>query len=65
VLHADVHVVGPGTSIDATLRMRQHMAAVWTVIIDRLILLQQLDAAIDPLPHEGLLSQLLWMPEEG
>jgi hypothetical protein len=39
--------------------MRQHMAAVWTVIIDRLILLQQLDAAIDPLPHEGLLSQLL------
>src|SRR5712691_12541533 len=52
VLHADIHVVGPGSSIDATLRMGQHVAAMRTVIIDRLILLQQFDAATDPLTHE-------------
>jgi hypothetical protein len=52
VLHADIHVVGPGAGIDATLRMGQHMAAVRTVIIDRLILLQQFDAAVDPRTHE-------------
>src|SRR5882724_12575776 len=51
VLHADIHVVGPGASIDAALRVGQHMAAVRTVIIDRLILLQQFDAATDPLTH--------------
>ena len=38
VLHADIHVVGPGTSIHASLRMGQHMPAVRTVIIDGLIL---------------------------
>ena len=52
VLHADIHVVGPGAGIDATLRTGQHMAAMWTVVIDRLILLQQFDAATDPLGHE-------------
>src|SRR3984893_8124838 len=51
VLHADIHVVGPGSSIDAALRMAQHMTAMRTVIIDRLILLQQFDATIDPLTH--------------
>src|SRR6516164_9839706 len=55
VLHSDIHVVGPGSSIDATLRTGQLVAAMRTVIIDRLILLQQLDAATDPLTHEGLL----------
>ena len=30
-----------------------HMAAMRTVIIDRLILLQQFDAATDPLTHQG------------
>jgi hypothetical protein len=31
------------------------VAAMRTIIIDRLILLQQLDAATDPPTHEGLL----------
>src|SRR3989441_4606441 len=52
VLHADIHVVGPGPGIDAALRVGQHMAAVRTVVIDRLIVLQQFDGAIDPLSHE-------------
>jgi hypothetical protein len=55
MFHADIHVVGPGTGIDATLGMGQYMAAVRAVIIDRLILLQQFDAATDPLAHESLL----------
>ncbi len=55
VLHADIHVVGPGAGIDVPLRMGQHMAAVRTVVIDGLILLQKLDAATDPFPHEDLL----------
>ena len=40
MFHADIHVVGPGTSIDAPLRVGQHMATVRTVIVDCLILLQ-------------------------
>ena len=51
VLHADIHVIGPGGGIDAALRRGQHMAAVRPVVIDRLILLQQLDTAIDPRSH--------------
>jgi hypothetical protein len=47
-----IHVVGPGASIDATLRMGQHMATMRAVVVDRLILLQQFDAAIDPLVHD-------------
>ena len=31
VLHADIHVVGPGRRIDAALRAGQHVAAVRTV----------------------------------
>ena len=54
VLHADIHVVGPGAGIDAALRMGQHMAAVRAVVVDRLVLLQKFDAAIDPLTHKGL-----------
>src|ERR1700694_563812 len=51
VLHADIHVVGPGTGIDATLRMGQYVATMRTVIVDRLILLQYFDAATDPPTH--------------
>ena len=51
VLHADIHVVGPGSGIDATLRMGQHVAAMRTVVINSLILRQQFDAAVDPLTH--------------
>jgi len=51
-LHADIHVIGPGAGVDAALRMGQHMAAVRAVIIDRLVLLQQFDAAIDPFGHQ-------------
>src|SRR6185295_14209844 len=65
VLHDDIHVVGPGAGIDAALRMGQQMAAMRTIIIDRLILLQQFDAATDPLTHQGLLRWLLAMPEQG
>ncbi len=53
VLHADIHVIGPGRGIDAALRIGQHMAAVRAVVIDGLVLLQKLDAAIDPRSHEG------------
>ena len=54
VLHADIHVIGPGAGIYGALCMGQHMAAVRAVVIDGLILLQQFDAAVDPLTHEGL-----------
>jgi hypothetical protein len=41
------------------------MAAVRTVIVDRLILLQQLDAAIDPLAHEDPVLRVSLMAAEG
>ena len=59
VLHPDIHVVGPGRGIDAALRLGQHVAAMRAVIIDCLILLQQLDAAIDPLAH-GCPPAVFW-----
>ncbi len=65
MLHADIHVIGPGSGIDAALRMGQHVAAVRTVIIDGLILLQQFDAATDPLTHEGPLRQFPTAPAQG
>ena len=53
VLHADIHVIGKGRGVDAALRMGQHMATVRTVIVDRDILLQEFDAAIDTRYHDG------------
>ena len=52
VLHADIHVVGPGAGIDAALRMGQHVTAVRTVVVNRLILFQQFDGAINPFIHQ-------------
>ena len=51
VLHADVHVVGPGGGVLATLVKAEDVTAVWAVIVNRLILSQQLDGAVDPVGH--------------
>ena len=52
VLHADIDVVGPGARVLAALRVGQHMAGVLARVVDRLVLLQQLDRAIDAFRHE-------------
>ena len=59
VLHADIDVVGPNLGVFAPLRAGQHMAAVAAGVVDRLILSEQFDRAIDtlrpwfPLAAEG------------
>ncbi len=65
VLHADIHVIGPGRCIDAPLRTAQHVSAMRTVVVDRLILPQQFDATTDPLSHDGPLRQFPPMTEAG
>ena len=53
VLHADIDVVGPGAGIVAALRVGQHVAAMRAVVVDRLILRQQFDGAVDAVGHNG------------
>ena len=51
VLHADIHVVGPGAGIFAALRVSQHVTGMRTVVVDRLTLRQQFDCAVDTVGH--------------
>ena len=57
MLHADIDVVGPDMRILAPLRIGQHMAAVAAGVIDRLILFEELDGAVDATGHYCLLSE--------
>src|SRR6266571_7576242 len=47
VLHPDIDVVGPGLGILAALGAAQHMAGMGAEVIDRLVLRQELDRAVD------------------
>ncbi len=51
VLHPDIDVVGPGAGIFAPLRAVQPIATMTAEIVDRLVLRQQLDGAIDRVRH--------------
>src|SRR5258708_640410 len=55
VLHPDIDVIGPGAGILAALRAAQHMAGMGAEVIDRLVLRQQLDGAVDAAAHTRLL----------
>ena len=51
MLHADIHVIGPGGGVFPALGVGQHVAAVRSVVVDCLVLFQQLDGAVDPACH--------------
>src|SRR5712691_7659965 len=51
VLHTDIDVVGPGAGILAALGAAQHMAGMGAEVIDRLVLRQELDRAVDTACH--------------
>src|SRR5204863_381907 len=55
LLHADIDVIGPGAGILAALRAGQHMPAMGADVIDRLVLRQELDRAVDAARHDRLL----------
>ena len=55
VLHADIDVIGPGARIVLALRVGQHVAAMRADVVDRLILRQQFDRAVDAVGHKGSL----------
>ena len=57
VLHADIHVVGPGAGILAALRMGQHVTGMRTVVVDRLALCQQFDRPVDAVGHADSLHR--------
>src|SRR4029077_9899827 len=51
MLHPDIDVIGPDMRVFAPLRIGQHMAAMATAVINRLVLLQKFDGAIDAVGH--------------
>ena len=51
VLHADIDVIGPDMRVFAPLRVGQHVAAMAAGVIDRLVLLQKFDGAVDMVGH--------------
>ena len=51
MLHADIDVIRPDMRVFAALRIGQHVAAMAAGVVDRLILLQQLDSPVDALRH--------------
>ena len=55
VLHPDIDVVGPGARVRAALRVGQHMPAMAADVVDRLVLLQQFERAVDAVGHACLL----------
>ena len=57
VLHPDIDVIGPGAGILAALGAAQHMPGMGAEVIDRLVLCQELDRAVDAACHGGLPSQ--------
>src|SRR5205085_8844053 len=55
VLHANIDVVGPGAGVLAALRPGQHLAGMGADVIDRLVLRQEFDGAVDAARHDRLL----------
>ncbi len=55
VLHSDIDVVGPGAGVREALLMSQDMTRMAADVIDRLVLLQKLDRAVDAVGHACLL----------
>src|SRR6266568_3330365 len=51
VLHPDIDVVGPGAGILAALGTAEEMAGMGAEVIDRLVLRQELDRAVDTARH--------------
>src|SRR5205823_15131490 len=51
VLHSDIDVIGPDMRVFAPLRIGQHVAAMAAGVIDRLVLLQKFDGAVDAVGH--------------
>src|SRR5271165_5861351 len=51
VLHPDIDVIGPDMRVFASLRIGQQMTAVTADVIDRLILLEEFDGAVDAVWH--------------
>jgi hypothetical protein len=52
VLHAHVDIIGPGAGVEFALFIGENMAGVAAHVIDRLVLRQQFDGAIDAWWHE-------------
>ena len=59
MLHADIDVVGPGAGIGPALRPGQHMPGMRPDVVDRLVLPEQFDRAVDPACHGVFLRELL------